>query len=90
MICLLCFVCKIKHFTELEFLGIFLWRGILHFQNGNSRWPCYGVAPHFLNRALLILNLALTKSEQIELQSDSNLIYTSVNEEVYAILHVWN
>ena len=33
-------VCKIKHFTEREFSGIFsLAGGILRFQNGNSRWP---------------------------------------------------
>ena len=32
--------CKIKHFTEREFSGIFsLAGGILRFQNGNSRWP---------------------------------------------------
>ena len=32
--------CKIKHFTEREFSGIFsLAGGILRFQNGISRWP---------------------------------------------------
>jgi len=34
--------CKIKHFTEREFSGIFPSAGgILRFQNGNSRWPWF-------------------------------------------------
>ena len=35
--------CKIKHFTEREFSGIFSFAGggILRFQNGNSRWPWF-------------------------------------------------
>ena len=34
--------CKIKHYTEGEFSGIFFLAGggNLRFQNGNSRWPC--------------------------------------------------
>ena len=45
--------CKIKHFTEREFSGIFsLVGGILRFQNGNSRWPWTG--PAQLNREEII------------------------------------
>ena len=70
--------CKIKHFTEREF---FLWRGrgILRFQNGNSRWPCCVTGVSACATLRVVIDRQLQMNVQVRLHRNNRDIFYVVS-----------